>query len=132
MKGGVIVIGGSAGHEVGELMKRGVISIFGDVGSFAGAHMKGGTILCFGRMGERAGAGARRGTIVAFGPLELLPTFRFDSEYNPVFLRFCLRELKKHGLPIRDEHINGFYERHSGDLTELGKGEILIWKGSGG
>jgi formylmethanofuran dehydrogenase subunit C len=132
MKGGIIVVEGNSGHEVGELMRRGTIVTLGEMGTFAGAHMKGGTILCFGRMRERAGAGMNRGTIVAFNPLELLPTFRFDSTYNPTFLRFCLKELRKYDLPIKDEHISGSYDRYSGDITELGKGEILVWRGKRG
>ncbi|MDI6859348.1 MAG: formylmethanofuran dehydrogenase subunit C [Methanocellales archaeon] len=129
MRQGMIIVEGDAGHEIGERMKRGIIAILGDVASFAGAHMKGGTILCFGNMGERTGAEMDRGTIIAFNPLQLLPTFRYNATYNPVFLRFCLRELRKYDLPIADEHITGRYERYNGDLTELGKGEILVWKG---
>lgn len=44
-------------------------------------------------------------------------------------MRFYLKELKKYDLPIKDEHIDGLYDRYSGDITELGKGEILVWKG---
>jgi formylmethanofuran dehydrogenase subunit C len=132
MRGGLIVIEGNAGSETGELMRRGVIVVQGDLGSFAGALMKGGTILCFGKIGERAGAGMSRGTIVTFNPLELLPTFRFCSTYNPAFLRFYLRELGKLGLPVRDEHIDGLYDRFCGDMAETGKGEILVWRGSRG
>lgn len=131
MKGGVIVVEGNAGHETGELMRRGIIAVAGDVASLAGAHMRGGSILCFGKIGVRAGAGMNRGTIVAFNELELLPTFKHDSTYNPIFLRVFLRELRKHGLPIKQEHIAGLYDRFSGDLAALGKGEILVWKGAG-
>lgn len=129
MNRGMIVVEGNAGHEVGELMKRGIIAVVGDVASFAGAHMKGGTILCFGKIGGRAGAEMDRGTIIAFNELELLPTFRYDSTYNPTFLRALLRGLRKHDLPVRQEHIEGAYDRYSGDLAGLGKGEIFVWRG---
>ncbi len=129
MRDGLIVVEGNAGHEIGSVMMKGTIVVLGDIGSFAGAGAKGGTIICFGKLGERAGAGMNRGTIVAINPPELLPTFKFDSTYNPTFLRFYLRELRKQDLPITDEHVNGLYDRYSGDITELGKGEILIWKG---
>lgn len=130
MKGGMIIVDGNAGNEVGLLMRRGAIWISGNLGEFAGAHMSGGTIFCLGEIGERAGAEMDRGTIVAFNRIKLLPTFKHASTYNPVFLRFYLRELrKKYGLPIKDEHVNGFYDRYSGDIVELGKGEIFIWKG---
>lgn len=130
MKGGLIAVDGDAGHEAGRLMKRGIIAVAGNVASFAGAHMKGGSILCFGKIGARAGAEMDRGTIVTFNELELLPTFKHDSTYNPAFLRVFLRELRKHALPIKNEHINGSYDRFSGDLAALGKGEILVWKGA--
>lgn len=130
MNRGMIVIEGNAGHEVGELMKRGIIAVVGDIASFAGAHMKGGSILCFGKTGARAGAEMDRGTIIAFNPLELLPTFKYDSTYNPTFLRIFLRELRKHGLPIKEAHITGRYDRYSGDLAGLGKGEILVRRGN--
>jgi formylmethanofuran dehydrogenase subunit C len=129
MNRGMIVVEGNAGHEVGELMKRGIIAVVGDVASFAGAHMKGGTILCFGKIGGRAGAEMDRGTIIAFNELELLPTFRYDSTYNPTFLRALLRELRKYDLPVRQEHIERAYDRYSGDLAGLGKGEIFVWRG---
>lgn len=131
MRGGLIVVRGDAGHEVGKLMMRGVIAVQGNVATLAGAHMNGGSIFCFGKIGERAGAAMDRGAIVAFNELKLLPTFKHDSTYNPVFLRVFLRELRKHGLPIKEEHLTGAYDRYSGDLAALGKGEILVWKGAG-
>jgi len=129
MNKGVIVVEGSAGHEAGELMKRGTIAVIGNMASFAGAHMKGGSIVCFGKVGARAGGEMDRGTIVAFNGIELLPTFKYDSTYNPTFLRLFLRELRKYDLPIKQEHITGLYDRYSGDLAALGKGEIFIWRG---
>lgn len=131
MTGGVIVVGGSAGHEVGELMKRGTIAVAGDIGSFAGAHMEGGSIFCFDKIGARAGAEMGRGTIVTFNEPELLPTFRYDSTFNPIFMRVFLKELAEYGLPVKQEYIAGLYDRYSGDLAALGKGEILVWKGEG-
>lgn len=128
MKGGLIQVEGNAEHEVGRLMRRGTIAVARDLGSFAGVHMRGGSIFCFGRMGGRAGAEMDRGTIVAFNKLELLPTFKYASTYNPAFLVMSLRELGKYNLPIRKEHITGLYDRYSGDFAALGKGEIFVWR----
>lgn len=130
MRGGTIVVSGDAGHEIGEFMRRGVIAVAGNISSFAGAHMKGGTILCFGKMGERAGGEMDRGTIVAFKEIERLPTFRYELTYNPIFLRVFLKKLMGYGLPIKQEHISGMYDRYRGDLAALGKGEILVWRGA--
>ncbi len=130
MKSGTIIIEGDAGREVGGLMRRGTIAVKGNLGTFAGALMTGGSIVCFGNIGGRAGAGMERGTILAFNPIDLLPTFRYSCTYYPTFIRAFLQELRKHDLPIKDEHITGSYERYDGDIASLGKGEILIWKGA--
>ena len=33
----------------------------------------------------------------------------------------------RYDLPVEERHLTGFYRRYSGDLAELGKGEILAW-----
>ncbi len=129
MKGGTIIIEGDAGHEAGELMRRGTIVVGGKLGTLAGALMTGGSIICFGDIGERAGAGMDRGTIVALNPPKLLPTFKYSCTYNLTFIRAFLFNLKKYGLPIEKEHIDGLYDRYCGDVAALGKGEILVLKG---
>lgn len=125
---GVIVVEGNAGREVGAQMRRGLIVVLGDVGEFAGTKMIAGTILVSGRLGARAGAGMKRGTIVAFSEhAELLPTFRYECRFQPVFLRYYLLRLREWGMTVGDEYVNGFYRRYHGDITALGKGEILIY-----
>lgn len=128
MRGGTILIDGKAGNEVGGHMRRGLIAVGGDVGDFAGVSMLAGSVFVFGKPGQRAGAGMKRGTLTFFGDApQLLPTFRRACVYAPVFLRVCLRELRKLGFLVADEFMNGSYSRHSGDLVALGKGEILIF-----
>jgi formylmethanofuran dehydrogenase subunit C len=129
MNRGLILVEGNAGNEVGAIMRRGVIAVLGDVGDFAGAFMLAGTIIVGGQLGARAGAGMKRGTIVAFHPPELLPTFRYDCAYQPDFMRLVLRRVCAQGVRIGDEYVQGCYRRYSGDFTELGKGEILVWAG---
>ncbi len=132
MRGGVIVVEGNAGWRVGERMRRGLIAVQGDVGEFTGTRMIAGSIFVFGRLGTRAGARMKRGTIVALGgdQVELLPTFHYQCSYRPFFLRLYLRQLREWGLPVMPEHIEGRFRRYSGDITELGKGEILVWEGA--
>jgi formylmethanofuran dehydrogenase subunit C len=130
MNRGLIIVAGNAGNEVGATMRRGVVAVGGNVGDFAGAFMIAGSILVFGQLGARAGAGMKRGTIVVLGKdgeAELLPTFRYACRYPPTFLRFYLLELRRLGLPVTDEHLMGYYRRYSGDMTTLGKGEILVY-----
>lgn len=128
MNRGTIIVEGNAGDGVGELMRRGLIVILGDACDFVGVHMIAGSIIVFGKIGERPGAGMKRGTIVTFQEPCLLPTFRYDCTYSPAFLRVYLRTLRCYGLEIREDYITGSYRRYNGDISELGKGEILIYE----
>jgi formylmethanofuran dehydrogenase subunit C len=127
MNRGLIIVGGSAGNEVGALMRRGLIVVLGDAGDFTGAFMTSGSIVIFGKMGIRAGAGLLRGSIIAFHDPELLPSFRFDCRYQPDFVRVILRELRLHGVQVSNSQADGFFRRYSGDLNRIGKGEILVY-----
>lgn len=128
MRGGMILVGGKAGNEIGGNMRRGLIAIGGDVGDFPGVSMLAGSVLIFGKVGQRAGAGMKRGTLAFFGDTpQLLPTFRRDCRYEPIFLRVYLRELRRAGFEVADEFVCGSYQRYSGDLVSLGKGEILVF-----
>lgn len=126
MLGGEIIVHGNVGSEVGHYMRRGLIAVGGDCGDFAGADILAGTIVVLGRMGVRAGAGMRRGTIIAVQGAKLLPTFNFDCRYRPSFLRICLQHLRQLGISVTDGQLNGPYQRWSGDMLELGRGEILL------
>jgi formylmethanofuran dehydrogenase subunit C len=129
MNRGLIVVDGNAGNEVGSVMRRGVVVVGGDTGEFTGAFMIAGSILVFGKLGERAGAGMKRGSIITWHQPKLLPTFRYACTYYPTFLRLLLQNLLAAGVQIAGEWMEGRYRRYSGDLTALGKGEILAWEG---
>src|SRR5262245_34429364 len=127
MRGGVILIDGKAGNEIGSMMRRGVIAVGGASGDFPGVGMIAGSVFLFDESGVRPGAGMKRGTIVFAGPAPtLLPTFRADCGYRPVFLAIYLRQLKAWGFPVGDELMRGQWRRYSGDLVSLGKGEVLV------
>lgn len=127
MRGGVILVEGNAGLEIGAGMRRGLIAVRGDVGEFAGASMIAGTVFIFGKPGGRLAAGMKRGTIACLGGKpDVLPTFREDCVYHPVFLRIYLRWLREVGFALDDECLQRAYRRYSGDLVALGKGEILV------
>jgi formylmethanofuran dehydrogenase subunit C len=129
MRGGVILVDGKAGNEVGSTMRRGLIAVGGSTGDFAGVGMIAGTVLVFGPPGVRAGAGMKRGTVGLFsGPAPLLPTFRYDCTYRPVFVRLYLRQLLDWGFRAAEPFVRGSYRRYSGDHVALGKGEILHWQ----
>ena len=129
MSGGTILVQGDAGARAGERMRRGLIAVQGDAGEFAGARMIAGSLFVCGRLGARAGAGMKRGSIVALGGLSarLLPTFRYACRYHPTFLPLCLRQLQEWGLPVTSQQVEGLYRRYTGDITTVGKGEILVY-----
>jgi formylmethanofuran dehydrogenase subunit C len=128
MNGGTILIEGSAGIEVGMRMRRGLIAVKGRVRDFAGLQMKGGTIVLMGGAEVRTGAWMVRGTIVALAPLQLLPTFSYACEYNPVFLRLYAQYLRAFGFRLPVDAAEGAYQRYTGDTSVPGKGEILVWR----
>lgn len=84
MKGGRIVVSGSAGHYVGHRMRRGEIWIAGDVGDFAAASMVAGTIVVAGRVGDHPATAMRRGTLIA-ATFSSLPASRFT---DPIEVEF--------------------------------------------
>jgi formylmethanofuran dehydrogenase subunit C len=129
MRGGIILVEGRAGNEVGAVMRRGLIAVGGDTGDFPGVSLIAGSLFLFGQPGVRLGAGMKRGTIAVLGPLPpLLPTFRADCTYCPGFLGLYFRRLREWGFPVPAGAPGGYYQRYSGDLVALGKGEVLHWQ----
>ena len=130
MTGGCIVVTGCAGSEVASFMRRGKIVVMGDTGDFTGVHMNGGEIFIFGNPGKRLGAQARGngGFIVCFnGADELLPTYRYDTTYTPIFMRLYLKHLyEKLGVTIAQQFIDTPMKRYRGDLAVGGNAEILV------
>jgi formylmethanofuran dehydrogenase subunit C len=132
MRAGTILIGGSAGLEVGTRMRRGMIVVKGLVRDFAGLQMKGGTIVLCSGAELRTGAWMIRGTIISLQPLKLLPTFPYSCNYNPAFMNVYARHLQQTlGLSIPYQAAAGSYERYCGDTSLPGKGEILVWRPNG-
>jgi formylmethanofuran dehydrogenase subunit C len=127
MTGGEILIDGNAGNEIGNTIRRGLIAIKGEAGDAVGFNMLAGTIFIFGDAGIRHGAGMRRGTIGLFGenPPPVLPTFKRAGTYRPQFLAVYFQHLQRMGFAIPEHLLNSPVHRYSGDLLELGKGEIL-------
>ncbi len=130
MNQGTIVIGGTAGLEVGLRMRRGTIVIGGLVRDFAGLQMKGGTIVMLGGAEIRTGAWMRRGTIISLKPIQMMPTFHYTSHYNPTFMNVYARHLATFGVELPCDSRQGSYARYSGDVSVPGSGEILVWNPS--
>ncbi len=128
MTGGELVVRGNTGPEPGSRMRRGLVVVTGDVAGHAGPGMIAGTVLVFGSTGRSPGRWSRRGSIVALGRVEIPPTYRYACTYQPDHIRLTLLRLRtRYGITVDDRYVSGLYRRYSGDLAELGKGEILAW-----
>lgn len=128
MTGGEMVVRGSAGAEAGNRMRRGMLAIGCNSAGYVGQGMIAGTVVLFGDAGEHPMLWSKRGSLVALGALSPPLTFLYACTYQPVLLRLLLSRLRtRYHLPVEDRHIAGNYRRYSGDMAELGKGEILEW-----
>jgi len=128
MTGGEILVDGSAGDEIGHAMRRGLIAVAGAAGDAIGFGLLAGSILVFGPSGAHPGAGMRRGTIVLAKETTdlLLPTFAYGTTGRFEFLEVALRHLARCGFAVPAECRETSWRRHSGDLLETGRGEILL------
>lgn len=128
MTGGEIVVRGSVGRDTGTRMRRGILCC-GAAGTGAGLGMIAGNIIVAGVIGEGVGAGNKRGSIVALGGVSVPQTYAYACTYRPPHLSLMLLSLRaRYALPVDDAHLHGLYKRHSGDMAEIGKGEILEWQ----
>ncbi len=131
MTGGEIIVRGTVGDDAGARMRRGLLVVVGDGGRGTGRGMIAGTVVLFGKTGPGAGRFNKRGSIVALGTIERPATFRYACTYRPPHVAMLLAYLRtRAGVPVSDRQIAGRYERYSGDMAELGKGEILQWAGA--
>ena len=127
MTNGTIIVGGSAGLEIGMRMKRGLIVIGGLVRDFTGLEMKGGTIVLLSGAELRTGAWMSRGTIISLKPIPLLPSFLYASTYTPSFMGVYAKHLATLGISVPYDTRVGAYQRYTGDTSVVGRGEILVW-----
>jgi formylmethanofuran dehydrogenase subunit C len=89
--------------------------------------MLAGTLIALRGIGAEAGLGNRRGTLVSGTPVQPLPSYAFATRYRPPALRLQLHRARDLWLRVDDALVNGTWARWSGDRTELGRGEILIF-----
>jgi formylmethanofuran dehydrogenase subunit C len=124
MSGGTILLGGNCGARVGERMRKGLIVVDGDAGIHAAVAMRGGTVVVRGACGPDPAPLMRRGTLyLARRPARLLPTFADDGEHELLWLRLLERHLAGLQAPALTARR---VRRWSGDLADIGKGEVLV------
>jgi formylmethanofuran dehydrogenase subunit C len=127
MTGGEIAVSGDAGQEAGAGMRRGLVAVGGRTGSGTGLRMLAGTVIALGGIGAEAGIGNKRGSLVSGRALDPLPSYAFATHFRPPALHLQLRRARELGLAVDDALLHGTWARWSGDRTELGRGEILIF-----
>lgn len=127
MSGGEITVTGDAGEEAGAGMRRGLVAVGGKTGNGAGLRMLAGTVIGVRGIGAEAGLGNKRGSLVSGAVLDPLPGYAFATRYRPPALGLQLRRVRELGLTVPDELLSGAWARWSGDWTELGRGEIVIF-----
>ena len=128
MSGGMLVVHGRAGARLADRMRRGTVVVHGDAGDFLASRMVAGTVAVGGRAGAHAGYGMRRGSLVmaaGASSVELPATFVPALGAADVFWQLLARDLARHGGPFAGLAQRRI-ERHLGDLSADGKGEILI------
>jgi formylmethanofuran dehydrogenase subunit C len=128
MSGGEIAVAGEAGEEAGAGMRRGLVAVGGRAGNGAGLRMLAGTVIALGGIGAEAGLGNKRGSLVSGRAVEPLPAYAFATRFQPPALRLQLLRVRELGLTVPDAMLTGSWARWSGDVTELARGEILIFE----
>ena len=126
MAGGLVIIRGNAGQRAGERMRRGVLIIEGFAQRYAGCRMVAGTLIVCGKAGRHPGTLMQRGTIALSGPpAEVLPAFADCGPQDLVITRLMARALAPDS-PRAAALLSRRLRRLAGDMSQLGKGEILL------
>jgi formylmethanofuran dehydrogenase subunit C len=104
-----------------------LLIVGGNAADGAGRSMIAGTLLVLGRAMGVSGEWNKRGSIIAVGGASVPATYRYACSYKPEYLRLLWRHVAKLGVPIEERVRGGRFARHCGDLSLLGKGELLLW-----
>jgi formylmethanofuran dehydrogenase subunit C len=128
MTGGEIIVRGNTGAEAAKRVRRGLVVVGGNTGPSAGHAMIAGTILVGGRLGAGAGLWSKRGSVIALGAIEIPSTYRYACTYRPPFMPVLMRYLERvRQFAFDARFAAGRYKRWTGDVADVGKGEILEW-----
>jgi formylmethanofuran dehydrogenase subunit C len=127
MKGGTILIKGNAGERVGDHLRRGTILIEGNAGDYCGSRMTAGTIAVMGNTGRYLGYAMRRGTLLLWNAPQLSASFNDCGSHTLAFLPILFASFKSLDSKFAEASV-GFnrVQRYAGDMSETGKGEVLV------
>jgi formylmethanofuran dehydrogenase subunit C len=127
MKGGTILVKGNVGERAGDHMRRGLILIEGNAGDYCGSRMTAGTIAVMGNTGRYLGYAMRRGTLLLWTPPQLLPSFNDCGAHTLGFLPLLFNSFKAVNSKFTDTTAAfNRVQRYAGDMSEIGRGEILV------
>jgi formylmethanofuran dehydrogenase subunit C len=126
MQGGTVLVKGNVGERAGDHMRRGVILIEGNAGDYCGSRMTAGTIAVMGQTGSNLGYAMRRGTLLLWNHPDKMPaTFNDCDSHTLAFLPVLFASFKKFDSKFNSDSFSRV-RRYGGDMSELGRGEILI------
>ncbi len=126
-RGGVVLVGGSAGDLAAARLRRGVVAVAGNCGAGAAFEMRAGTLVVTGHLGTQPGLGMRRGSLLALTSHPHLPTtFRRGTTWRPTFLPLFFRWLRESGFgPAEAALAVPAWRQWHGDALTGGRGELL-------
>jgi formylmethanofuran dehydrogenase subunit C len=128
MMGGVVIVKGNTGSRTGDHMRRGAILIEGNAGDYLGSRMTAGTIAVLGSTGRHIGYAMGRGTLLlAQAPAQIPPTFNDCGTHTLGFIPLLLKGYASFDTPFASlsDRLKRV-RRYAGDMSGLGKGEILV------
>jgi len=126
MTGGEIFVRGSVGRDAAIAVRRGLIVVGGDAID-AGRAMIAGTLVVVGTITGSVGEWNKRGSIITIGGASVPPTYRYACTYQPPYLGLLHRYLQSRTWPIDERIATGRFARYCGDVSQLGRGELLTW-----
>ena len=127
MKGGTVLVKGNVADRAGDHMRRGRLLIEGNAGDYCGSRMVAGTIAVMGKTGRYAGYAMRRGTLLLWQQPTLSATFNDCGSHTLAFLPILFASFKTLDSKFAEDSA-GFnrVQRYGGDMSELGRGEVLV------
>jgi formylmethanofuran dehydrogenase subunit C len=125
LRGGLVIVRGSAGARAGDRMRRGIVVIEKNAGDYAGSRIIAGTLIVLGRTGQLPGYLMRRGSLLLAEEPSLSPTFLSSGAFQFGFTRLFADHLKAESKASA-RLLKGGFERYTGDMAVLGKGEVLV------
>lgn len=127
MKGGTVLVKGNVGERAGDHMRRGNILIEGNAGDYCGSRMTAGTIAVMGQTGRYLGYAMRRGTLLLWNQPQIAASFNDCGAHTLAFLPILFASFKSLNSRFADTS-SAFsrVRRYAGDMSEMGRGEVLV------